>query len=481
MHSTISHLPSNQHWLAIALGLGLLLAGGTPASAQFRSPGPSLPDSSPFLGGVPSGTVTTAPIPLTVTQVIFRALDHNLGVLLAEQNTAAARGDRWTALSHLLPDVSASVSESRRKTNLEAFGFPLSPTFPRVVGPFNVFDARIFATQPVFDLSAIREASAASHRVAAAELNYRSARDLVVLVSANLYLQALATDARARAAQAQFESSQAIHQQAVNLRDNGIIAGLDVVRAEVRMSTDHQRATAASNDAEKARLQLARVIGLPVGQPFTLVNDIPSVPDPTLTLQEGLDQAYRQRGDYLAALERLKAAEAMRAAAVAGHLPTVRVTADYGAIGLTAGSALPTFNVTGAVDIPIFDAGRQQARLAEADVELKRQRAQVEDLKAEIYYDVRNAFLDLQTSQELMQTATRGRELAAQQLEQSRDRFAAGVANNIEVVQAQEAVALATDQYISAIYGFNIAKAMLAQSVGTAEDAVRQYLGGPQQ
>ncbi len=290
--------------------------------------------------------------------MIFRALDHNLGVLLAEQNTAAARGDRWTALSHLLPDVSASVSESRRKTNLEAFGFPLGPTFPRVVGPFNVFDARIFASQPVFDLSAIREASAASHRVAAAELTYRSARDLVVLVSANLYLQALATDARAQAARAQFESSQAIHQQAVNLRDNGIIAGLDVVRAEVRMSTDRQRATAASNDAEKAKLQLARVIGLPMGQPFTLVNDIPSVPDPTLTLQEALDQAYRERGDYLAALERLKAAEAMRAAAVAGHLPTVRVTADYGAIGLTAGSALPTFNVTGAVDIPIFDAGR---------------------------------------------------------------------------------------------------------------------------
>ena len=461
--------------------LGLLLAGAIPASAQFRSTAPSLPENSPFLGGVPSGTATTEPIRLSVSQAIFRALDHNLGVLLAEQNTEAARGERWTALSHLLPSVSAGVTESRRKTNLEAFGFPLGPTFPRVVGPFNVFDARVFASQPVFDLSAMKEASAASHRVAAAQLTYRSARDLVVLVSANLYLQALAADARAQAARAQYESSQAIHQQAINLRDNGIIAGLDVVRAEVRMSTDHQRATAASNDAEKARLQLARVIGLPVGQPFTLVSDLPSVPDPSLTLPEALDQAYRERGDYLAALERLKAAEAMRAAAVADHLPTVRVTADYGGIGLSAGSALSTFNVTGAVDIPIFDAGRQQARLAQADVELKRQRAQVDDLKAEIYYDVRNAFLDLQTSQELMQTATRGRELAAQQLEQSRDRFTAGVANNIEVIQAQEAVALATDQYISAIYGFNIAKAMLAQSVGTAEDAVRKYLGGPTQ
>jgi outer membrane protein TolC len=463
------------------IGLLAWLAIAAPAAAQFQSGAPSLPDNSPFMGGVPAGAVTPEPIRLTIAQAIFRALDQNLGVLLAEQNTETARGERWTALSRLLPDVSGSVTESRRKTNLEAFGFPLGPTFPRVVGPFNVFDARVSASQTIFDLSALDEASAASHRLAASKLTYRSARDLVVLVSANLYLQALATDARAKAARAQFETAEALHQQAINLQQNGLIAGLDVVRAEVRMSTERQRTTAATNDAEKARLQLARVIGLPIGQAFTLIDDIPTVPDPTLTLDTAIEQAYRQRADYLAALERLKAAEAMRAAAVAGHLPTVRVTADYGAIGLTAGSALSTFNITGAVDVPIFEGGRQQARLAQADAELKRQQAQVADLKAEVYYDVRNAFLDLQATQEMMQTATRARDLAAQQLEQSRDRFAAGVASNIEVVQAQEAVALATDQYISAIYGFNIAKAMLAQSVGTAEDAVRKYLGGPAQ
>jgi len=105
--------------------------------------------------------------------------------------------------------------------------------------------------------------------------------------------------------------------------------------------------------------------------------------------------------------------------------------------------------------------------------------APVADLKSQVYYDVRTAFLDLTASREQMETATRARELATQQLEQSRDRFAAGVASNIEVVQAQEAVALAADQYISAVYGVNIAKALLAQSVGTAEDAVRRYFGGP--
>jgi len=77
-----------------------------------------------------------------------------------------------------------------------------------------------------------------------------------------------------------------------------------------------------------------------------------------------------------------------------------------------------------------------------------------------------------------LQTATRSRELAAQQLTQSRDRFAAGVASNVEVIQAQEAVTLAAEQYIAALYGFNIAKAMLAESVGTGPDAVEQFLRG---
>lgn len=459
----------------------VLLAIATPAAAQFRSSAPQLPETSPYMGGVPTGTRTAEPIRLTVADAIFRALDHNLGVLLAEQDTATARGERWTALSGLLPNVSAGLSESRSRRSLEVFGFRLGPGFPRVVGPFNVFDARIYASQPVFDLSALNEASAAAHRLEASKLTYRSARDLVVLVSANLYLQALAEEARAAAARAQLESSQAIHQQALDLRQSGIIAGLDVVRAEVRMSTDRQRTTAATNDAEKAKLQLARVVGLPIGQPFTLVNEIPTVPDPSMTLEQALDQAYSMRADYLAAVERLKAAEATRRAAVTDRLPTVKVTADYGAIGLTAGTALNTFNVTGSVDVPIFDGGRQQARLATADAELKRQQAEVADMKANIYYDVRTAFLDLQATQEELQTATRGRDLASQQLQQSRDRFAAGVANNIEVVQAQEAVALATEQYISALYGFNIAKAVLAQSIGTAEEAVRKYLGGPTQ
>jgi len=446
--------------------------------ASFAQVRPSLPPDSPFAGGVPQGMVTSETLKLSVLDVIKRALDHNLGVMLAEEGANGATGNRAVALSDLLPHVSGRVSQERRKTNLEAFGFPLREEFPRIVGPFSVFDARVFLSQTVIDMSAVNDLRAADHSMTAARHSARSARDLVVLVAANLYLQTLATGARAQTARAQLDTATSLHQQAINLRQSGIVAGIDVVRAEVRLSTERQRVTASTNDYEKSKLQLARVIGLPLGQTFELVQEIPFIPVPEMTLEEALARAYRERPDYLAAQERVQEAEAARQAIVGEALPSVRVTADYGAIGLHISSALPTFSIVGALSVPIFEGGRVQGRLAEADSELRTRRAQAEDAKSEIYYDVRTAFLDLKATEEALQTATRGRELADQQLTQSRDRFAAGVASNIEVVESQEAVAQASEQYIAALYGFNVSKAILARSLGTAEEAVAKYLGG---
>ena len=197
--------------LAAAL---LTVAVALPAAAQGGGAGasaaPSLPASSPFMGGVPQGTASPQPIALSIADAIHRALEHNLGVLTSEQSVAHARGARWLALSDLLPNLSANISESRRTSNLEAFGFPISrfsADIPPVVGPFNVFDARLALSQPVVDLAALNRARSESFNVSAAGHDYRSARDFVVLVSANAYLQALAAAARAESARANVTSS----------------------------------------------------------------------------------------------------------------------------------------------------------------------------------------------------------------------------------------------------------------------------------
>jgi outer membrane protein TolC len=197
-----------------------------------------------------------------------------------------------------------------------------------------------------------------------------------------------------------------------------------------------------------------------------------------MTLEVALDRAYKARPDYLAAQERVKAAEATRAAALATGLPSVHVSADVGDLGLSVAEARGTYTLTGAVNVPIFQGGRTRGKLLEADADLRTRRAEAEDVKATVYYDVRTAFLDLQATAQQLDVASKTRELAAAQLTQARDRFAAGVASNIDVVQAQGAVALANEQYIGGLYSFNVSKAMLARALGVAEQAVRQYLGG---
>jgi len=437
-----------------------------------------LPPGSPFGGGVPQGTATAETLQLTVRDVIRRALQYNLGVLLSEQELSHAGGTRRIALSPLLPNLNAHVTESRQRINLEAFGFnPSSFGLSSVVGPFNTFDARVTLSQALVDLRASHETRSETHNVEAARYSYKSARDVVVLVAANGYLQVLAADARTQSARAQLQTSQTLYQQALDLKQNGIVAGIDVVRAEVRLNGDRQRVTVSQNEFEKTRLELARIIGLPVGQAFALSAELPNVPVPDLTLEQALAQAYRDRPDYLAAQERVRAAEASRAAASSEQLPSVRVNADYGAFGLTASNSVATYTLAGSVIIPIFQGGRTQGRLAEADADLRQRRAEAEDMRSQVYYDVRVAFFDLQATGEQLQVATRSRELANQELTQARDRFAAGVANNLEVVQAQQSVTTADEQYIDALLGYDVSKAVLARSLGDAEAAVERILG----
>jgi outer membrane protein TolC len=457
----------------------------TPPATTSRpaspSSGPASPSGgSPFLGGIPSGTVTAEPLALSIVDAIGRALQYNLGLLNAEQSIDRARGAHLRELADLRPILSGRLAETREEVNLAAFGFPRPAGFPipTFVGPFNVFDARVYVTQSILDLRALNETRAETHNIAAAQYSYRSARDQVVLVAGDAYLQALAASARADSARAQQQTADALYRQAGDLRQSGLIAGIGVLRADVQLGTERQRATAARVELEKAKLRLARIVGLPLGQAFTLSDRLPDVPVPDVTLEDALDRAYKTRPDYQAALERVLAAEAARRAIVGEGLPSVRVNADYGAIGLTPGDARGTFAVAGAVNVPIFQGGRTRGRLLEAEADLRARKAEAEDLKAGIYYDVRSAFLDLQATEEQLQVATRGRELAAQQLVQARDRFSAGVADNIEVVQAQEAVAVSAEQYITAVYGYGSAKGLLAAELGGAEEVLRQYLGG---
>ncbi len=476
--------------------VGLVLAGPRSAGAQEQAApqvprqaaqpvpqpgGPAIAGQSPILGSVISGQVTPGVLPLSLTDAIRRGLEHNLGVILSQQGIQSAAGNRWTALSRLLPNGSARISEDRQTINLAALGFPpelFPPGLAPIVGPFNVFDIRAAVTQSVFDYSAIEGHRAGALGEKAANFSYQDIRDTVVFAVANLYLQAVTGAARIDAARAQVKTSQALYDRAVDLKRAGVVPGIEVLRAQVQLQSQQQRLIFFQNEFEKQKLSLARAIGLPLGQQFDLTDRVPYAALATQSLDASLEQAYQSRSDLKSAQAAVQAAEANRQAAIGMRLPSVGVSADIGKIGLTASTALTTYSLAGLVRIPIFQGGLEQGRLLQANAALEQQRAQFADLRGRIDYEVRAAFLDVKAADDQVQVARSTADLANQQLAQAQDRFAAGVTSNIEVVQAQEAVATASENYISSLYAHNLAKLSLARALGVAEGQASQFLGG---
>lgn len=435
---------------------------------------------NPFEGSVPPSKPTAETIPLSLKDAIERSLKYNLGVLLSEQVTASARAARWQALSRLLPQLNGSVSEERQQINLEALGFPANafPGFPAIVGPFNTFDARAAVTAPVLNLQALRNHRAAKEAVSAAKYSYQDARNTVVLAAGNAYLLADAGKTRVSTAEAEVRTAQALYTQAVDRLHAGLSPQIDVLRANVELKSRQQQLIAARNDLATAKLDLARVIGLPMGQSFTLTTPTRYAPIAGVSLEQALADAYEHRADYKAALASVSEAEERRRAVLAERYPTINFNTNFGDIGLSPGNSHETFAVAGTLNIPIFEGGRIHADMLQADASLKQAQEKEENLRQQINYDVRTALLNLKTAGDQVTVARSNVSLARETLTQARDRFAAGVTDNIEVVEAQEALAAANESYITSLYQDNLAKVALARASGVAETAVLQYLGG---
>ena len=440
--------------------------------------GPQIRLDSNYEGGVASGKVVPGELPLSLADAIGRGLKNNLGQLLSRQETRAAQAVRYRALSNLLPNVTTRTSATEQQVNLAAFGFSGFPGVPSVVGPFSVYDARAFLSQSVLDFTAIDHARASSENIKAANFSYRNARDLVVLAVANLYLQALAGESRIASARAQVDTADALYRQAVDFKSSGIVPAIDVLRSQVELQSQQQRLIYYQNEFEKQKLALARAIGMPTAQIFRLTDALPYTSAPAVTLDEALQRAYATRADYQSAMARVRAAQLNKKAARDERLPALTFNADYGTIGRRIDSSHGTFSAGGTLRIPVFQGGRARADILEADAALDREKAQLDELRSRIEYEIRTASLDLKSAGDRIEVARSALALAEQQVTQARDRFAAGVASNIEVVQAQQALSVANENSIESLYAFNLAKAALARSLGAVEKNFQQFILG---
>jgi len=496
--SLIRHLRVRFVVLAVLLPLGTAsaraqVAPGPPpgassststANASGTASGPpsvaTAQGQNSFTGSVPAKLVPGV-LQISLQNAIDRGLQQNLGLLLSSAEIGAARGQRWQQLSELLPHVSAAPYADVSQVNLAEFGFSFHlPGFnlPTIVGPFAYFDARAYLSQSLLDLKSVNKTLAASQRLESAQYTYKDARDLVVLAVGFAYLQAIADDARIETVAAEVSTAQALYKQAADQVTAGTSPAIDSLRAHVEFQTRQQQLLQAKNDFAIQKLNLARVIGLAPGQQFELTDKSPYEPFEAMSVEEALKRAYAARSDFQGALADVRAAEYSRRAAAAGRYPTISFDANYGDAGQHFNSSHGVFDVRGTLTIPIFEGNRVHGDVLEADAQLEQSRERLENLRGQIDADIRAALLSIASASEQVDVARSSIDLAEQTLTQSRDRFAAGVTDTVEVVQAQEAVASAHDAYILSLYSYNYAKISLARAVGLAEEGIKEYFKG---
>ncbi len=452
---------------------------GLPAEGQSGMSAVSVPGGAqnPLMSGIPSGTATGRVLSLTLKDAVDRGLRFNLGIILGQQSIRAVRSSRLRALSGLLPHVTAETSEVVQQVNLASVGFGGFPNVPQIIGPFSVFDVRASLSQSL-DLSKISEVRAGTENVKATEHNYQHTRDQVALICLQLYMEAAAGGSRVEASQAQLKTAKALYDLAVSRRSAGFIPGIEVLRSQVQMQVQQQRLILAENDFAKLKLALAEAIGLPMGQEFELADQVTYTPLAPITLEDALKDAYQNRGDYQSLQSQVKAAEEARRAAARKKLPSFDFDANYGVIGQRPFMSHGTFFIGMNLRIPVFEGRETESKILAADAQLEQQKADLESLRARIYYEIRAAFLDLKSSGDRVLVAKSNLDLAGEQVAQAQDRFAAGVVSNIEVVLAQDTLALATEDYISSLYGHNLAKVNLAQALGMAASGYEKFLKG---
>ena len=454
----------------------------SPTAPGSSSPGAAVPGSPQ--GGSFSGSVPEKPVPgvlpLSLQGAIDRGLKQNLGLLLSNTDIRSARGQRWEQLSALLPHATLSPYVTASKINLGELGLTSvgTTTIPASVGPFSYFDSRATVTQSVFDWKSINATRAASQNVKSAEYSYKDARDLVVLAVGFVYLEGIADEARIETSEAQVKTAQALFDQATDQVNSGTSPAIDALRARVELQTRQQQLIQARNNFAIQKLTVARVIGLAPGQEFDLTDKSPYQRIESITVDEALKRAYDSRSDYKGAMVDVRAAQFSRRAATAGYLPSLSFNADYGVGGAHPSAATQVFDVRGTLTIPIFQGGSVHGDVLQADARLEQSRERLDNLRAQIDADVRTALLNLQSSEEQVNVARSNVDLSEETLVQSRDRFTAGVADTVEVVQSQEAVASAHEQYISSLYSYNYAKISLARALGMAEAGVKEYFKG---
>jgi outer membrane protein TolC len=333
-------------------------------------------------------------------------------------------------------------------------------------------------SQTLFSFESIQRFRAARTAEQAAQLSYQDILDVVTLTVGNAYLEVTEANSRIIAEEAQVTNARALYDQALDQYQAGTAPRIEATRTEVQLHSEEYTLSVDRNNFAVAKLTLARAIGLPLGQQFEIADQLPYADINPPTVDDALNTAYKSRSDFHSVLDSLKAAQQSLSAAKGERYPVFAANGSYGDLGTTFGHSHGDFSFQAGVTIPLFTGGRIKGDITQAEAEVRQRKAEAENLRGQVDYDIRTAFLNLSAAKEQVDVAQRNLGLAHENLARSKDRFSSGVTDSVEVVQSEQSLASADDQYITAVYNHNLAKLMLARALGVARTSYRQYVGG---
>lgn len=408
-------------------------------------------------------------VQLNLQQAVHMALKQNPSVQIAVLNLAESHEQSNIALSHLLPQADFNVSDRAMRENVQAnIGLSI-PGVPKAVGPFQVFQVGSTFSAPIFDLSLWRRWQASRKNISSADAQRLSVREQIVLLVVSQYLDCLRSAAEISAAQAQVDLAQALYDQASDMEKHGAATSVDVLRANVELQNEKQQLIIAQTNQKIALFGLAKLLNISPTQQITLSDQLSFFQTPSIDINQSLADAYQSRPEMRQLLAQQQALKYEKAADKESRLPALAFSGDYEQQGISSSTIIPTYVYQAGISLPIFSGGRIHANIARDQLELEKIDQSLQDEKNEIALEVETAAAQLESAQNQVQVANLGDQLANEEVRQSRDRFQAGVADNIEVVTAQNALARADENRIAALYQYNQSRADLAHAVGRIE------------
>src|SRR5256714_2742733 len=437
-----------------------LLIGSSAGRAQDAPP-----QATPTVGT--SGDV----LRLTLDQAVATALKQDTTGQTAVLTAAQSEQDRKIALSELLPQAQFGLTEEWQRVNILAQfgGTRIFPGLPGHVGPYSIFSVGPSVNGPLFDLTLFRRYQASRNASNASKAESLSTREQVILLVVSQYIGTLRSIADVQASQSRVDLAQALYNQAADLQKEGVGTGIDTLRANVELQNEKQRLIQAEANRETSLFGLSRLLNLDPRRPIELGDSLSFFDTPQPDVQASIEQGLTTRQEWKGLQEQIRAAENRKKAANASRLPSVHFSANWAELGTTPSGVIPTYTYSGTVSVPLFTGGRVRAETIRADLDIHKLQQHQGDLRNQIALEVKTALINLDSARNEVRVANLGVQLSKEEVDQARDRFNAGVANNIEVIQAQDSLSRANDNQITALYRFNQARADYARAIGQME------------